>query len=837
MNSRAMEIAERIILNCEKHKDKIAVTFKGKSITYADLGNRARLIAANLQQRHVTGQCVAIETDDLIKHITAICGIIFSGNYYLSLTEDNKWYINENFPVSIACTLVTEPPDSDQKTTINLATLQDNLVYTPVGFNDDDDFCLLITSGTSGTPKIIIHRHKNINVDITGQINNNHITHADNIDLLFSLTFSASVSCVFTALASGARLCVYSVSQQGISGLVAFWAQSEVTYSTISVSVFVAIGKLNNNFLHLEKMRCLGLGTEQVTQAAIDLFKEKFSKSTKLKIAYASTETRTIAQGIFLNDEYLTCNGSVGTPVAGKTVRIISDHGQELPEGEIGEIVVESAAIATGYTGGTELQNQAFSSGGHHSTFYKTGDLGCLAENGQLFIKGRKSAEVKINGMKIDLHLTEDVLSQNPQFTRVAVVVNDTKGKKALVAFFQSETPEIDVAAINAGIPGKLPANHYPNYFSRLPALPLTHTGKIDREKLEHLSFEPLQGKELANNGACNIIEEEIIHVFTKVLNTTGAGKNTSFYTDLGGDSLLSMVAITEIQNRLHLQLPVYAIWIHQRPGQLAEYINFGLHNHRFHYHYINPRSEQKRNFYFINRFRGANDYKFLINSQLAERFNLIHLLFNLEGIEQIEPAETVLRELGELITKQNKNGGAILLGLSFHGFVAQQIAAMFPAVKDCILLDTYNYFEIQTYAQKRNKLLTLAIVLKNAARAYDRQLLANYLGPRLSKLINQARPHTPLEQPSPYRQNKKHSFWQQYYLKAAEEGKAVLQANCLFFRATRTFETHPTHGYNWKKHVNGQFNLFNVKCGHTLITGEIPSKIMVNKIMQVIKY
>ncbi len=830
-----MNIPQTILLNSEKYPNKTAITFKGESITYSELAMRAQLVAAYLQNKEIIGQCIAIETDDLIGHLTAIVGVALSGNYYLSVSEDNAWYINDDFPVIIALSLVADAAQTQLPNAISIATLPNDLTYQPVPSSDADKLYVLITSGSSGKPKIIIHPHRNISEDIFRQIADNNITSNDKIDLLFSLTFSASVSCLYVALVAGAELCIYSVRQQGVSGLVAFWEDRCVTYSTISVSVFVAICKLNTNFFHLKNMRCLGLGTEQVTQVALDFFREKFTAATRLKISYASTETRTIAQGIFDNDEKLShFQGAVGRVVANKIVYILGEDGSQLPPMEIGEIVVESAFIASAYAGGDAAQNTAFTSNGA-TTVYRTGDMGYLNESGALFIKGRKSAEVKINGIKIDLHLIEDVLSQNKELSKVAVVVNDTRnGRKALVAFFQSDDAEVDLNQINKHIPGKLPASHYPNYFCRLAALPLTHTGKVDKRKLEQQQFEPMHTRVAQPNEACTIIEEEIMHAYNKVLSTNEATKHTSFFTDLGGDSLQSLVVLAEIENRLHLKLPRYCIWIHQTPEKLAEYINFGLHNRTIHYHFINEHRQGRRNFYFINRFRGANDYKFLINSELAARFNLIHLLYYMEDIEQVEPAEAILTAMGDLIKKQSPDGGAIVLGLSFQGFIGQQLAAMYPQVQDCVLMDTYNYFEIMTYAEKRSKMASLGIVFKNATRAADLPLLGNYLGSRIKKQLTGTSVVPPA--PTPFRPKGKHYFWHEYYAKAKAESKAVIPGNCIMFRATRTFETHPDHGYNWKKYTRGAFRLYNIKCGHTEILDEPYSGAIVRGILQAIQ-
>ncbi len=818
-----MNILEAILGNCVKYPEKTAVSFQLDSITFKELHEQILSIASFISKQGLRNECIAIETDNLIQHVAAMMGVLASGNYYLSVTEDNAWYINENFPIQIAAKLSNSPAVHQDYPIFNFSDISPASDFTPQIRHDDENVYALITSGTKGKPKVVIHSFKNINEDIFRQICDNNITSADKVDLLFSLTFSASVSCVYTALCSGAELCIYSIRQQGIAGLLPFWERKQITYSTISVSVFTAFCKLNSDFKHLSSIRLLGLGTEPVTQTAIDYFKSHFPSNTQLKIAYSSTEGRTMAQGIFDNNEYLKYTGTVGKPVEGKSIEIVDINNQPVNAGAHGKIVVKSAFIATEYAGNPIEYSSTFNNIGNETT-YITGDEGYFDKEGNLYVKGRVNGAVKINGIAIDLNLIEDILTKNPAILKVAVVANATrKGVRQIVAFIEAAEKNVDTSVINSYLQGKLPASHYPSYFCILEALPLSHSGKIDRYALEHCEFEAISNRLVSVGESDSVLVNIIVGIFNITLETENATAHTSFFTDLGGDSLKSMVALAAIEQQLGIKLPVYSIWTHHTPSSLALYLRENVGNKKIVTHKVNEFNPKRKTLFLINRFADNNDYKHIADSVLSNTFNIVHLLNHLDDVKDISDIEAIIQQMADEITLLSSTGGAYLLGFSFQGFLAHQVATSCNAVKACIMLDTYNYFELESYARKRSKIETLINVSRTAISAGDFELLFRFLKSRLLPLKDEKQKinkEATLE--------KKSNLWQSYYHAAREKGNDRISCDCIFFRATRTLSSHGTHGRNWKINTKGKFSYFNIHCKHIeIISKENSAKIV----------
>jgi long-chain acyl-CoA synthetase len=162
---------------------------------------------------------------------------------------------------------------------------------------------------------------------------------------------------------------------------------------------------------------CFSAGTAMPRESFV-AFGERFG--VLVRQLYGSTETGMIAAN--MSDDPVATFESVGTPVKGVSVKIVDDDDVPLLSGEIGEIVVTSPAMTTGYADLPELNAVAFLNDGFH-----TGDLGRVDEGGMLYIVGRKKLLVEIGGYKVDPVEVQAVLDSHPAVTESVVVGIDGK--------------------------------------------------------------------------------------------------------------------------------------------------------------------------------------------------------------------------------------------------------------------------------------------------------------------------------------------------------------------------------------------------------------------------
>lgn len=175
--------------------------------------------------------------------------------------------------------------------------------------------------------------------------------------------------------------------------------------------------------------------------------------------------------------------GSVGPVLSNVEVKIVNDNGEEIPQGEVGEIVVKASTVMEGYWKKPEETREVLTDDG----WLKTGDLGHLDEQGRLYISaGRKKDLIIRAGENISPLAIENVLMNNPAVAEVAAigVPHERMGEQVKVCLVLREGAETTVQELRNYCREKLPAFMTPDSFELYDALPKTPTGKVLKTQL-----------------------------------------------------------------------------------------------------------------------------------------------------------------------------------------------------------------------------------------------------------------------------------------------------------------------------------------------------------------
>jgi long-chain acyl-CoA synthetase len=172
---------------------------------------------------------------------------------------------------------------------------------------------------------------------------------------------------------------------------------------------------------------------------------------------------------------------SVGVPAPNTVVRIVGDDGQDLPLGEVGEIVAEGPQVVAGYWGKPE-ETAANLPGGA----LKSGDVGFMNPEGWVFIVDRKKDMINASGYKVWPREVEDVLAEHPAVRESAVVgVPDEKRGETVKAFVSLNAGAgVTAEELIAHCKERMAAYKYPRSVVLVDELPKTVTGKILRREL-----------------------------------------------------------------------------------------------------------------------------------------------------------------------------------------------------------------------------------------------------------------------------------------------------------------------------------------------------------------
>ncbi len=166
-------------------------------------------------------------------------------------------------------------------------------------------------------------------------------------------------------------------------------------------------------------------------------------------------------------------------PMVPGSVSIAGPGGERLPPGEEGEIVARGPNVFHGYIGG---DGSEFFPGG----WFRTGDLGVMADDGSFIITGRLKHLINRGGEKISPAAIEQALLSHPEIIGAAVlpVAHPTLGEDLEGVVVVRPGATIPPRVIRRWLLDRIPASHVPRAFSFRDSLPLTTAGKVDRSAL-----------------------------------------------------------------------------------------------------------------------------------------------------------------------------------------------------------------------------------------------------------------------------------------------------------------------------------------------------------------
>lgn len=353
----------------------------------------------------------------------------------------------------------------------------------PVDLGPDDVAFLTYTSGTTGVPKGAMNTHRN--VVFTAQVYRDWV-HAGRDGAIFGVAplfhITGLIGHVAVSMLTPAPLVLaYRFEPQVV--LDAF-LEHRPAFTIGAITAFSALlnapGFTKDHFASFASIYSGG--------AAISPTAEKgFLEATGRQVhnAYGLTETTspmTVTPFGSPSPVDPTSGAlSVGVPAPNTIVRIQDDDGNDLPLGEIGEIVADGPQVVAGYWGKPE-ETAANLPGGA----LKSGDVGFMNPEGWVFIVDRKKDMINASGYKVWPREVEDVLAEHPGVREAAVVgVPDEKRGETVKAFVSlkpgaTATEEELIAHCRE----RMAAYKYPRTVVLVEELPKTVTGKILRREL-----------------------------------------------------------------------------------------------------------------------------------------------------------------------------------------------------------------------------------------------------------------------------------------------------------------------------------------------------------------
>jgi long-chain acyl-CoA synthetase len=173
--------------------------------------------------------------------------------------------------------------------------------------------------------------------------------------------------------------------------------------------------------------------------------------------------------------------GSIGTPIRDVQMRVVDAEDNEVPQGEVGEIVIQGPNVMKGYWQRPEATAEAIRDGWFHS-----GDLARVDEDGYFFIVDRKKDLIIRGGYNVYPREIEEVLYEHPAVAEAAVIglPDSTMGEEIGAAVVLKPGTTTSAKELRDYVKGQVAAYKYPRHVWIVDALPKGATGKIQKRDI-----------------------------------------------------------------------------------------------------------------------------------------------------------------------------------------------------------------------------------------------------------------------------------------------------------------------------------------------------------------
>jgi long-chain acyl-CoA synthetase len=352
-----------------------------------------------------------------------------------------------------------------------------------VSFGPEDTAFLTYTSGTTGPPKGAMNTHGNVVFNSQAYRQWCRLGPDDvvlGVAPLFHIT--GLIAHITISLLLGAPLVLFYRFEP--SAAIDVIRDERPTFTVGSITVFIALMNAPNAEKDaLASLTKIWSGGAPIPPSTVKAFSAAFGQY--IHNIYGLTETTSPSHGVPFDAEAPVDEASgalsVGVPIYNTVVRIVGDDGQELPPGEIGEIVTKGPMVVKGYWNKPEETEKAIPGGALH-----TGDVGYMDDQGWFYIVDRKKDQINAGGYKVWPREVEDVLYEHEAVREAAVVgVPDQYRGETVKAFVSLRAGKsADEAELIAFCKERMAAYKYPRQIEFLDEIPKTVTGKLLRREL-----------------------------------------------------------------------------------------------------------------------------------------------------------------------------------------------------------------------------------------------------------------------------------------------------------------------------------------------------------------
>ena len=481
-----------------------ALRFLGNTVTWAGLRDRVAKLAGALTRRGVgPGDRVMIlmlnrtEFVESVLAATMIGAIAVPVNFRLTPPEiaflvddcEARLIITEPVLAAVAAgvrgvtsvleTIVVAGDSADE----GLLAYEDLLnepgePAVPADVPNDSPALIMYTSGTTGRPKGAVLTHTNLSCQTTANLYT-HGFAADDIGFIGVPFFHiAGIGNLLTGLLMGLPTVIHPLGAFDPGHLLDVLAAEKVTGIFLVPAQWQAVCNAQQANPRDVKLRVISWGAAPASDTLLRQMSETFPGS-QILAAFGQTEMSPVTC-MLLGEDAIRKLGSVGKVIPTVAARVVDEEMNDVPIGEVGEIVYRAPTLMSGYWNNPEATAEAFHGGWFHS-----GDLVRMDDEGYVWVVDRKKDMIISGGENIYCAEVENVLASHPAIVEVAVIGRPhEKWGEVPVAVAAVTEENLRIEDLDEFLRERLARYKHPKGLEIVDALPRNPAGKVLKTEL-----------------------------------------------------------------------------------------------------------------------------------------------------------------------------------------------------------------------------------------------------------------------------------------------------------------------------------------------------------------
>ncbi len=491
-----IELFEETYKKCPQ---KISVIEGEKSITYAELAMKAKSLASFIiEHEGCKNRPIAVYMPKCIETVYSDLGITYSGNAYMNLDVKTPAARIKNIIDLIRPQVVVtnskfiealKPSCPDGLRIINVDEIENSSKYDMsvlADIIDTDPYCIINTSGSTGTPKGVVLNHRSFFDFIARSFEAFDLTDNEVIGSLSPVVFDIYVLelCLLMSKSSTMVLIQENLSAFPAS-ILNILREQKVTFLFWVPTIMVNIANMNLlSKIDLNSLKTVWFAGEVFPTKQFNIWRN-FLPKVKFANLYGPIEITLdcvfyIVKRELKDEEPIP----IGYAYRNTDILILNDNDELIKRAnEEGELCVRGSSLAMGYYNNPKKTAVAFVQNplnhNYPEIIYRTGDICCVNDFGEIVFKGRKDNLVKHMGYRTDLGEIEHVIINTLKLVKNGCVVYNYAAKE-ITLFYEAEN-DITLVDFRKAIGKELPKYMIPTVYHREEELMRNANGKIDR--------------------------------------------------------------------------------------------------------------------------------------------------------------------------------------------------------------------------------------------------------------------------------------------------------------------------------------------------------------------